>query len=85
MALDPMAKKTEQEPFGTLAFYHGSVVNFQHWPHTPYPDNAVSMHVVYKLDQIIKEYNTAIEDAIEFVAIYGGSVDLEAALRAKLK
>ena len=80
-----MAKKTEQEPFGTLAFYQNRVVNFELWPHCPYPDNALSMNTVYKLDQIVKEYNTAIEDAIELVAIYGGSVDLEAALRAKLK
>lgn len=80
-----MAKKTEQDPFGTLAFYRNRVVNFEPWPGCPYTDNALSIDCVYKLDQIMIEYNTAIEDAIEKAAIYGGSVDLEAALRALKK
>ena len=81
MALDPMAKKTEQEPFGTLAFYRNRIVDFQPWPECPYPDNALSMECMYKLDQIVAEYNKAIDDAIELVAFHGGTVHLEAHLR----
>ncbi len=80
-ALNVMNKKTEQLPYGTLAQYRGNNFHFEFYPGQPYPDNAIDIKSVFTLDQLIAEYNLAIDDAIEMVAFHGGTVHLEANIR----